>query len=295
MPEPLVLKQVVAVIDKRTSPVCLHAAGQIRKIEETFDTLLGEQSEPPFHEHCRSMVVPWMVGMVSDVRKQANAELLTRPLKQRRIGPNGETGPLPPKVPVGPKPAPPAPAPAWTTESARDRVQSSLTVWQQKDATWRTAADAAPSSEAKAAWKSYGSNSDSMNGYLRGWNDSPVGAQRVQAFDGFIEQFGYVVEQDMTVSRYVGGRLGAWDPVEAYPVGDMVREAAYTSTTALPMEGNGGTWILQIRVPAGMKVVHGTAFESEMVLPHGTGFRVIRRDDALREIWIEAVPPTGGA
>lgn len=110
------MKQVSAVIDSRTTPVCLHAAGQIRPVEEPFDTLLGEQMEPPFHVHCRSIVGIWMPGFVNDQRRDANAELKTRPLKQRRIGPGGETGPLPPKAgPRTPPPStPPAPAPLAT-------------------------------------------------------------------------------------------------------------------------------------------------------------------------------------
>lgn len=98
MADALLLKQVVAVIDGRTTPVCLHAAGQIQPLDKPFETLLGPQDETPFHVHCRSMVIPWMSGFVSDIRSAANAELLKRPMRQRRIGPGGETGPLPPKV-----------------------------------------------------------------------------------------------------------------------------------------------------------------------------------------------------
>lgn len=101
----LVFQQVLAVIDKRTTAVCLHAAGQIRPIGTLFTTLLGEQEGTPFHVHCRSQVIPWMPGFVSDIRDAANTELLTRPLKERRIGPNGETGWLPPlaqRPPTGP-------------------------------------------------------------------------------------------------------------------------------------------------------------------------------------------------
>lgn len=98
----LILKQVVAVIDSRTTVVCLHAAGQIQPVDQPYDTLAGQFQTPPFHVHCRSHSVPWMSGFVSTIRQDANHELLTRPLKQRRIGPNGEIGgrvPPPPKNP----------------------------------------------------------------------------------------------------------------------------------------------------------------------------------------------------
>ena len=88
----LLLKQLVAVIDSRTTVICLHAAGQIQPVDQPFDTLAGEFDDPPFHVHCRSMSAPWMPGFVTDIRAESNQELLRRPLKTRRIGPDGEVG-----------------------------------------------------------------------------------------------------------------------------------------------------------------------------------------------------------
>lgn len=96
MVSPVVMMQVVSVIDSRTTTICLHAAGQIAEPWTPFQTLNGEFYSPPFHIHCRSIVQPWQPGYVSDVRGQANAELQRRPMKQRRIGPDGETGSKPP-------------------------------------------------------------------------------------------------------------------------------------------------------------------------------------------------------
>lgn len=138
MPD-LILKQVVAVIDARTTTICLHAAGQIRPIDEPFDTLLGEQDETPFHVHCRSMVVPWMSGFVSDIRAASNAELLRRPLKQRRLGPNGEGPKLPPK----PRPTPGLPG------SSAAKVTKSTDEFL-KGATGREALDDVPAEHRKA-------------------------------------------------------------------------------------------------------------------------------------------------
>lgn len=84
MPEDdLLFKQLHAVIDHRTTLVCLNAAGQVQPVEEPFDTLNGMLDRPPFHVHCRSIVVPWMSGFVNDIRRDANDELARRPEKQR--------------------------------------------------------------------------------------------------------------------------------------------------------------------------------------------------------------------
>lgn len=80
----LISKQVHAVIDRRTTMCCLRAAGQIRPVDEPYDTVFGQQMQPPFHGHCRSISVPWMPGFVSDLRKDANREIRKRPAKERR-------------------------------------------------------------------------------------------------------------------------------------------------------------------------------------------------------------------
>jgi hypothetical protein len=87
-----VQKQVVAVIDDRTTRVCLHAAGMIVPVDHPFQTLAGDFMAPPFHVHCRSIMRPWMSGFLKDTRKAANAELSRRPMKERRLGPGGEIG-----------------------------------------------------------------------------------------------------------------------------------------------------------------------------------------------------------
>lgn len=85
-------KQVLAHIDSNTTVVCLHAAGQIRDIDDPFDTIAGDFQRPPFHWGCRSLVIPWAPGMIQPHRDAANAELKARPEEERRIGPDGEIG-----------------------------------------------------------------------------------------------------------------------------------------------------------------------------------------------------------
>ena len=77
------MKQVVAVIDSRTTIVCLNAAGQIKPVEQPFTTLNGDYQAPPFHINCRAIAIPFAVGAVNTQRSDANAELLRRPKDQR--------------------------------------------------------------------------------------------------------------------------------------------------------------------------------------------------------------------
>ncbi|AMM44186.1 virion structural protein [Arthrobacter phage KellEzio] len=88
----LVLRQARAVVDNRTTMVCLHISGAITSTDLPFETLAGDFMDPPFHIHCRTIVGPWMPGMVNDLAEEANAEMQRRPKAQRRIGPNGEIG-----------------------------------------------------------------------------------------------------------------------------------------------------------------------------------------------------------
>lgn len=79
----LLWKQAHAVIDERTTLVCLHVAGQIQPIDSPYETLNGAFDSPPFHVHCRSLSVPYMEGFVNDMADESNAELQRRPLSQR--------------------------------------------------------------------------------------------------------------------------------------------------------------------------------------------------------------------
>lgn len=72
-----------------------------------FETINGVFEAPPFHIHCRSIVVPWMPGMINDERAIANAELQRRPKKDRDARgfggmPGPEGGPSGPLSPTGP-------------------------------------------------------------------------------------------------------------------------------------------------------------------------------------------------
>jgi len=84
----LVRRQLIAIIDKRTTVICLEAAGQVVGANEPFHTMNGDLYDPPFHVHCRSMVAPWVDGWGEALQKGASKELATRPASQfRRLPP----------------------------------------------------------------------------------------------------------------------------------------------------------------------------------------------------------------
>lgn len=112
--DPVIYKQVLATIDSRTTVVCLHAAGQIQPLDQPFDTLNGPVDRPPFHWGCRSLIIPWLPGMVQPYRDEANRELLSRPLRERRLGPDGEIGG---EVPGLPPPLREEPLPSFLAEN----------------------------------------------------------------------------------------------------------------------------------------------------------------------------------
>lgn len=85
-----------------------------------FHTLNGDFEAPPFHVHCRSIIRPWQSGYLSKARAEANAELQNRPMAERRIGPNGPGGTLPPPVDGNPpKGGAPGPSPFEVDRAAR--------------------------------------------------------------------------------------------------------------------------------------------------------------------------------
>lgn len=86
---PQLRKQLVAVVDHSTTMICLDAAGQIRDLDKPFRTLVGDFQHPPFHRWCRTVVIPYLPGFVTDERTDANTEINRRPLEQRRKGPAG--------------------------------------------------------------------------------------------------------------------------------------------------------------------------------------------------------------
>lgn len=82
---PKLMRGLVHVIDHRTSDVCLDLARQgdaaIVEVDEPWDTLLGPQMAPPFHDSCRSLAVPVVPGEIEPqgaTTREADAERRAR-------------------------------------------------------------------------------------------------------------------------------------------------------------------------------------------------------------------------
>lgn len=78
-------KQAIAHLDNRTTLCCTLVHGQIKKLDEPFETLNGDIMEPPFHVHCRTSVSAWNAmfeqygknteGMLKDSEKWKDKKL----------------------------------------------------------------------------------------------------------------------------------------------------------------------------------------------------------------------------
>lgn len=128
---PRLRKQYISVIDSRTTMVCLDAAGQIRDLDEPFETLAGPVQAPPSHIHCRAMILPWVAGVIEEQRTGANAEILRRPRAEKRKGPGGYEGPVPPPpaTDVAPQVLRPRPEPQRIITGRVVAVRTSLGEW----------------------------------------------------------------------------------------------------------------------------------------------------------------------
>lgn len=107
----VLLRQAVAVIDGRTSVVCLDIAGDIVRVDEPFHTLNGDYDAPPFHVHCRTFVRPLLSAMgtavTQAIKAEAKQELSRRSPRVRASVANGRFR----KIPDEPKIVEPPPGP----------------------------------------------------------------------------------------------------------------------------------------------------------------------------------------
>jgi hypothetical protein len=78
-----VTKELVAQVDHRTTLICLAANGQVRKVDELFDTLNGAFDGPPFHYLCRSSV-QFLVPGITTADTEASRTELRRRLEENR-------------------------------------------------------------------------------------------------------------------------------------------------------------------------------------------------------------------
>lgn len=289
---------MVAVIDKRTTVVCLHAAGQIQPVDAPFETLAGLLEMPPFHIHCRSQVVPWMPGFGNDIRAEANAELMRRPLKQRRLGPGGEIGGRVPPLPRGPAPALPgakatgraasefAEGPGAGLIRTNGKVSTSIFEWQAGlTDEQRRAIDlyTAPGTFEKV-------QAAARTG--RPYLDSRAGGDVIRVLDDAFRHS--TVEGDLKLFRMmrVSDEFG-----EALDAGSVMTHDGYVSCTATRGfatafgEKTGRPMMMEILLPDGSRALPGEANVKEWILPRGTRF-VVREKTKTSQGWyvvVEAV------
>lgn len=305
MAEDLILRQVHAVIDRRTTVVCLHAAGQIRPILEPFDTLLGQQDDTPFHIRCRSMVVPYMKGFVSDTRTQANAELMRRPLKQRRIGPNGETGPLPPKSggSIPPKPLPPAPL---ALKSGEDAFRLAYDDQQEVfERLLQVEGDRAPF-EFSDEWKR-GDTYDRVQELLfAGKKSGDIDGYHFDDLREFLEAADRTFDslpglsEDIVTRRITSRSYSSIRDMLDGDEGDTFRTDGFLATTTSSVDdlrrsglGSGGSVVMEIVIPRGSKVLSvdaarqsGRSGEGELLVNRGSRLMLQGKPKEVDGKWI---------
>lgn len=249
----LLRKQLWAVIDERTTMICLHAAGQIQDVTEPFDTLAGKFDFPPFHRHCRSHVMPYMVGFVNSQRTLSNNELRRRPLHQRDWRTYRETVP-PPDITVD---ASGATLPTRPLDVAVD---------DEPDLPDRTPLDEA----ARTAVRDWRTGSDRpVNAALHGdadWTTESLALART--LDAAMEPMG----EPATAYRLVRGA----DPAD-YTVGNQIVDRGFASVTgrpsALPAAGEGAV-VLQLAIGAGTSAIVVGGSTAEIILARGTVYTV---------------------
>jgi hypothetical protein len=91
----LLSKQLIAIVDGRTTLICLDANGQVQPVDEPFVTLAGNFQTPPFHWHCRSHSGVFMAGFDDLPTLAAAAELARRQAAKDDSGPPAPPNPAP--------------------------------------------------------------------------------------------------------------------------------------------------------------------------------------------------------
>lgn len=275
-----ILKQAVAVIDKRTTLICLDVAGQIRAIREPFVTIAGDFDSSPFHVHCRTIIAPYMAGFVNSQRAEANAELQRRPLKQRDKRKYGNRVPGPdrrPEIQVDDSVVPVRITGAlygrrWTAWARGARADTDVTGWDRN-----------------TGWQHLGR---SMNALLRGTaapRDAVAARGPVLAFDRFFRRNKVSVDDAFLLHRGVAPSP-TFDPGAVLVQGQTFLDAGWFGGSLRPevaeaFAGSGG-WMLQVTVPAGRSFVYGMKAQAEKVLPRGSRFLVTRVDRATRTAYL---------
>lgn len=139
------------------------------------------------------------------------------------------------------------------------------------------------------AWRAYtGGGFGRINAWLRGEDPNP--GQAVLRQVKYLARQAVETTEDMILARGVRS-YGAFDPGDFQP-GAYVPEPGFTSATVLRRQAESYAlhgWVFEIRVPAGSKIIMGTDYEHEVILPPGAILRVLSKDEATHTIYLELV------
>lgn len=280
----VLFKQAVAVIDSRTTNICLKVAGQIQPLDDPFSTLNGDFDEPPFHVHCRTMISAYMEGFVNEQRDLSNAELQKRPLKQRdtrgaRTAPPDRTNL--PRSSTTAKANPVRPFGEWTDKEFTTQHKEWFGQLSRSE---------------QSTWRDYAAGGSHMNADLRRGNLSEIPDWRRESiadFDGLFKSQGLTMPQDTVVKRGVYS-LPGFDPEEVFTdlfkAGREFVEPGWTSTTTSQTMINSqfrNQWTYRITVPKGAKYVYGVDGQFEVILPRNSRYKIISMDAETKEITME--------
>lgn len=267
MADPLVLMQVVSVIDERTTVICLHANGMISEPDNVMGEakveynpltgltaaeeaeskgLLEKFFEDPTDPSLKARVLE--LGAIGKARREGVVDTLPARLQK-------------------------------TTEAA---VPMSRSEW-------------ADHVEKRAPWAMEGFNEYRAegfrwaNGWLRGGPESDDARRIVDAMDTLFDRAAIPVDRHVTLLRGMLNESPAgWD------VGSHIVERGFLSTTTSPQIAEQFSshiavqgWNLRISVPKGTKVVWGDPSDSELILNRGHGFRVAGKDEVSKTVWLE--------
>lgn len=141
---------------------------------------------------------------------------------------------------------------------------------------------------ARAAVNFYtnGSGYRELNGALRGGELTAEVSQQITALDDAFERLGVTLDRGVTLHRGVADRslfAGHDEFVDlGYSSTSVARQTAETFAGRVGdtlVEGAGH--LVEVRVPAGTRVLSGMSFEGELILPRGGRYRVVSSTDAL--------------
>ena len=150
-----------------------------------------------------------------------------------------------------------------------------------------------PDAPPSLGWMHYiGSGFTLMNQALRSPKTADASAVRAnELFRAFFNTRSTVTPSSANVARVVTPAKN-FNPA-VFQVGDEIVEPGWSSTTIDKytiddyVGQSDGSWVYQIEIPAGKRVLAGSAIEGEIILPPNTAYRVLAIDKKTKTIKME--------